>query len=129
MKSGLLGALRSAIGLPYEHPLDCIKTVMQAQPKYVGIIETTKSIYANSGISGFYKGYIPNTLRVMYKQLYRFPLMLWLPQLSSKNLAIFKDKDLNASLGKLIAGLSLGLIDVFLVTPFERLKVWLMTSR
>lgn len=129
LKSGVLGAARAAVGLPYEHPLDCIKTVMQAQSPYKGMIETTKSIYSQFGIAGFYKGYIPNTLRVMYKQLYRFPLMIYLPQLSQTKIKLFADENLNASASKIVSGLSLGLVDVFLVNPLERLKVWLMTNK
>lgn len=93
------------------------------------MIETTKMIYNQHGIAGFYKGYVPNTLRVIYKQLYRFPLMIYLPQLSAENIKLFKDENKNASAGKFISGVSLGLIDVFLVNPLERLKVWLMTNK
>jgi ABC-type long-subunit fatty acid transport system fused permease/ATPase subunit len=86
-------------------------------------------IYRENGIRGFYKGYIPNTLRVMYKQLYRMPLMIYIPELGSGKLNLFKDKNLNNTFGKVIAGLSLGVIDVLLVNPLERLKVWFMTNK
>jgi solute carrier family 25 citrate transporter 1 len=128
MKSAWLGALRAAVGLPYEHPLDCIKTVMQAQKKPIHVVDAIKMIYKQNGVAGFYKGYLPNTFRVMYKQLYRFPLMIYIPGLSEGKLKIFKDSNLNASLSKSITGLSLGIIDVFLINPLERLKVWLMTN-
>ena len=36
---------------------------------------------------------------------------------------------MNAALGKIVSGVSLGLIDVFMVNPLERLKVWLMTNK
>ena len=86
-------------------------------------------IYREDGIRGFYKGYIPNTIRVMYKQLYRMPLIIYIPELSSGKLNLFKDKNLNAAVGKTITGLSLGVIDVLLVNPLERSKVWLMTNK
>lgn len=101
---------------------------MQAQKKRIKVIDAVRMIYKSNGIAGFYKGYIPNTFRVMYKQIYRMPLMVYIPGLSEGKLKIFKDKNLNSSLSKSITGLTLGIIDVFLINPLERLKVWLMTN-
>lgn len=92
------------------------------------MIEVAKMIYKESGILGFYRGYIPNTIRVVYKQLYRFPLMIYLPNLNQGKLSQTQTKNFKAYVGKTFAGLALGLIDVFLVNPLERIKVWLMTN-
>ena len=54
---------------------------MQAQKKKMNIKEAVQMIYKENGVAGFYKGYIPNTFRVMYKQLYRMPLMIYIPGL------------------------------------------------
>ena len=128
MSAGI-GVLRSVIGLPYEHPLDCIKTVMQADQKRKGVIETIQRIYQQHGLKGFYAGYIPNCLRMAFKQLYRTPLMIYLPNLVAKTLNLPSDKNTGGKMSKMVTGVLIALADVVLANPFERLKVWLMTNQ
>eukprot|EP01100_Stratorugosa_tubuloviscum_P014082 TRINITY_DN732_c2_g2_i2.p1 TRINITY_DN732_c2_g2~~TRINITY_DN732_c2_g2_i2.p1 ORF type:complete len:300 (-),score=112.99 TRINITY_DN732_c2_g2_i2:20-919(-) len=65
LKEGLFGigcGLLFGITLPlFGHPLDTIKTKMQAQGSYMqgGLISVSKQIYKQEGFLGFYRGLIP----------------------------------------------------------------------
>ncbi len=54
------------------YPLDVIKTRLQTdhtdvdKRKYKGIIDVTKQIMKNEGIGGFFKGYLPSTIRGVF---------------------------------------------------------------
>jgi hypothetical protein len=76
LKASYMGAARAVLGLPFEHPFDTIKTNMQALSKESGA--TISDIYASKGIAGFYSGFLINTVRVLSKQIYRWPLMIGL---------------------------------------------------
>lgn len=75
---------------------------------------------------GFYSGLVPNAVRVMIKQSYRWPMMIFFPNFFT-NLyprswtARFK------GLHKISAGISIATIETFFVCPIERIKVFLMT--
>ncbi len=121
-KVSFYGAVRGALALPLEHPLDCIKTNMQALPNNHSALAVTKNIYRNKGILGFYRGYIPNTVRVVIKQIYRWPMMLFIP-LGLESLEVFKRSEMN----KLVSAIIIANFECFIITPLERIKVWLMT--
>lgn len=80
LKSAGVSILRAVIGLPYEHPLETIKTVMQNELTKGSIYNTVRFIYRErGGLAGLYSGLIPNTARIILKTAYRIPLMLKLP--------------------------------------------------
>lgn len=88
-----------------------------------------KEIYRNYGlINGFYAGFIPSAARHLIKQIYRWPLMLVLPEFFK---SVYPDsvKKKYRSIAKISTGLSLAVIDTFIVCPFERLKVCLQTRK
>ena len=76
MKTGLLGAARAFISLPFEYPFDTIKTNMQSLQKSTQ--STIHHITNNKGWKGFYNGFALNLARVSSKQLYRWPLWIGL---------------------------------------------------
>lgn len=71
-----MGILRGIVGLPFQHPFDTIKTNMQAYQTDLGL--TIKRIYENKGVKGFYSGFVVNTVRVVSRQFYRWPLQIGL---------------------------------------------------
>ncbi len=118
--AALIGMLRGATSLIIEHPLDVIKTYWQAYPSRAGVISVAKEIRNLKGWGGFYSGAVPNIIRVMLKQAYRYPLMIALP-------AVFGLLTNSITLISISTGLSIALLEVGIITPLERLKVWLMT--
>jgi hypothetical protein len=84
-KSSLVAVVRSLVGLPYEHPLDTVKTVMQSQETTKRASAIVREIYSKSGIKGFYSGVLPNAARIMLKGMYRMPLIVSLPHLVSSS--------------------------------------------
>jgi len=123
VESSVYGAVRALAGLPFEHPFDTVKTMVQtsAMDQKVSAINTAKRIWSEKGPLGFYRGYVPNSVRVASKQVYRYPLMLVLP-------GTFARLTPSVTLRKTMTGISIAVLEVGIITPLERLKVWIMTN-
>lgn len=120
------GALRGVAGLPIEHPFDCVKTKMQANPQ-IGAAGTVRQVFTASGWRGFYAGAIPNSVRAAIKQSYRWPMMVYLPPYLQEILPKRITKDSPTAV-KTSAGLVIAHFETFAIAPLERLKVELMTA-
>lgn len=118
--AAIVGMMRGAVSLVFEHPLDVIKTYWQAYPGKTGMISVVLEVKKLKGWRGFYSGAVPNVVRVMLKQAYRYPLMIALPRM----FAYMMSSVLAISIA---TGLTIAIIEVWIVTPLERFKVWLMT--
>lgn len=119
------GAARGLAGLPIEHPFDVVKTRCQATGGQISPLEVTKELW-NQGMRNFYSGAVPNGIRVVIKQAYRWPMMLGLPHQYNQHLP----KSLiqrYPTLPKGLTGLTIAVFEVGLITPLERLKVHCMT--
>lgn len=129
-KTALIGIIRGAIGLLWEHPLDSIKTQWQTNIHIVKSSEIVNYIYKQKGIIGFYRGFIPNLIRQSSKNLYRWPLMIYLPKYFKRfNDYFFKDSKINTeTFCKTQTGFSIANIETFLISPLERFKVYIMTQ-
>jgi len=129
MKTALIGVTRGAIGLIWEHPLDSIKTQWQTNVHVVKSTEMINFIYKEKGILGFYRGFLPNLVRQSSKNVYRWPMMLYLPKFFKKfNQNFFKKSILNSdSFCKIQTGFSIANLETLFICPLERLKVFFMT--
>lgn len=118
--SAFVGILRGMISLVLEHPLEVIRTRWQlaARENLKSIIQ---GILAHKGVRGFYSGALPHLARLLIKQAYRYPLMLILP-------ACYGALVGRGLFTSFLTGLTIALGEIFLITPLERLKVWLITS-
>lgn len=115
------GFCRAAVLMPIEHPLDYIKTQIQAQKYYGSAIAFTINHIQCHGYMKLYSGLIPNTVRASIKQAYRLPLMIAIPRGYRK---VFKSENIVQT----ITGLTIALIESYIICPLERIKVWLMTA-
>jgi hypothetical protein len=118
--AAIIGMMRGAVSLVFEHPLDVIKTYWQAHPGKSGVISVISEVRRLKGWRGFYSGALPNVMRVMLKQAYRYPLMIVLP-------VLFAFMTSSVLVISIATGLSIAMIEVWMITPLERFKVWLMT--
>lgn len=122
------GTMRSLIGLPFEHPLELIKTKLQSSISKKSGAQVAKEIYLKNGLIGLYAGLIPNTLRLIFKQVYRYPLLFLLPNFFKRILPEHYEKEKRLA-KKTLAGFSIALLEVYILCPLERLKVYLMTKK
>lgn len=118
--ASIVGMMRGAVSLVFEHPLDVVKTYWQAHPSKLGVLSVISEVHTLKGWQGFYSGALPNVLRVMLKQAYRCPLMILVPVL----FGVMTSSVWGVSI---LSGLSIAIIEVWIITPLERFKVWLMT--
>lgn len=127
VEAGYFGLIRGVFGL-VEHPLDLIKTRMQAEKKTKPVWQVCKDIYREKGFFGGYTaGIIPNGVRMTLKHMYRYPLMLKIPSFFKKNIPPgFQAKYPDAEV--LATALSIASIETLIICPLERCKVFLMTS-
>jgi len=83
-----------------------------------------KQIYRDKGLyRGFYAGSLPNATLKMLKNVYRFPLMIWMPHFFETNID-FK----NPHIKKVLTGVAISAIESTILCPFERVKTYLMTT-
>eukprot|EP01129_Flabellula_baltica_P012116 TRINITY_DN5419_c0_g1_i1.p1 TRINITY_DN5419_c0_g1~~TRINITY_DN5419_c0_g1_i1.p1 ORF type:complete len:200 (-),score=26.94 TRINITY_DN5419_c0_g1_i1:316-915(-) len=128
----IVGALRGMIGLPIEHPFDCIKTVSQ-NTHTMSLLSKGKGwyyyrvfsyIYASKGFFGLYQGFTFSYMRHVIKQTYRFPFMIFLPKFLTEHLP----GNVRSEMIKGITGYTIASLEALFLTPLDRLKVNLMTQ-
>lgn len=129
LKTAEIGIARGAIGLILEHPLDSIKTQWQTNIQVLKSSEIVYYIYKQKGILGFYRGFIPNLIRQSSKNLYRWPLMIYLPKFFKRiNDYFLRSSRLNSdTFCKIQTGFAIANFETFLISPLERFKVYFMT--
>ncbi|XP_045480196.1 mitochondrial 2-oxodicarboxylate carrier-like [Harmonia axyridis] len=114
------------------HPLDLVKTRLQLQNKnlmkadpqfYNGVVDCLLKMYKNEGLGSFWKGIIP-------------PILVETPKRSVKFFTFEQYKQLflfghssPTPVTYSLAGLSAGITESILVTPFEVVKVELQANR
>ena len=83
-----------------------------------------RQIYRDKGVyKGFYSGSLPNASVRILKNVYRYPLMVWMPHFYGTKFS-FK----NQHHQKALTGVSIAAIEAFIMCPFERIKTYLMTT-
>jgi hypothetical protein len=128
-----VGALRGGLCLFLEHPLESIKTQWQDKHNIKSKYNIIHNIYTEKGIIGFYRGFLPNFIRVTSKNFFRWPMMLFFPRYFEKNINYFSYKiDLKKKfpgLPKILTGLAIANIEIFVICPLDRLKIFFMTTK
>lgn len=127
LQASLMGAFRGGLSLVIEHPFDTIKTRCQANYAEGSILRVMNRIVEMQGVRGLYSGFIPNGVRLMGKQAYRWPMMLAFPQFFKTSLPESLQNSYPSSI-KLATALSIAHLETFIICPLERLKVYLMTA-
>jgi hypothetical protein len=117
-----MGVSRSCICLFLEHPLESIKTQWQSKVDISSKNDIVKNILNEKGLIGFYRGFLPNLVRVAIKQFYRWPMMLYFPKFYRSYLPGGYD-----GLVKVLTGLTIANIEIFIICPLDRLKIYFMT--
>lgn len=125
--SSVLGMCRTVLALPILHPCDVVKVNWQSNPHMKNEISVLRMIKAEKGIKGLYSGYATNMTKQLFKASYRYPLISGLPRFYSK-LFGSKYEDHKYSM-KLMTSVTIALVEAGLITPFERLQVFMMTSK
>lgn len=127
MVSSLLGMGRVLVSLPLEHPFEVLRVTWQTNPHLKHELAVAKEIKKNKGGRGFYNGYSTNLAKQLSKSSYRYPLLSGLPRFYSNIFGSTYEK--NKYLMKFLTSLSLAVIEATIITPFERLQVFVMTSK
>lgn len=71
---------------------------------------------------------MPNGLRVLVKSLYRWPLMVGLPHHFKENVLPKEATTRYEAAHRISAGIVIAVVESFIICPFERVKVYLMTK-
>lgn len=86
--------------------------------------QTVSYIQEVKGWKGFYNGFSLNLIRVSCKQLYRWPLWIGLSSFYDGLLG-----KVNELYKQSIISFSISFAELIIICPFERLKIWLMTTQ
>jgi len=129
--AAVYGSLAALIRLPLEHPLDCVKTQWQAHPSFTNSRQVVRHIWLNGGVTRFWAGILPAAVRSSTKELYRFPLMVSLPQFyHSKMSTVYSSGALTPRdniCAKIFTAETIATLESVISCPLERCKVLLMT--
>lgn len=125
--SSLLGMSRVLISLPFEHPFEVLRVTWQTNPHLRHELAVARLVKEQKGPRGFYNGYFPNLAKQITKSSYRYPLLSMLPRFYAKLFGSSYDK--NKYVMKFLTSVSLALVESVIITPFERLQVFVMTSQ
>mmetsp|Transcript_41285 Transcript_41285/g.47594 ORF Transcript_41285/g.47594 Transcript_41285/m.47594 type:complete len:166 (+) Transcript_41285:192-689(+) len=84
-------------------------------------------IKKEKGLKGLYSGFATNFSKHMFKSLYRYPLVSTLPRFYAKLFGSEYNNHVHSM--KLLTSLTIAFVEAGLITPFERLQVFIMTSK
>lgn len=110
------------------HPLDVVKTRLQSQVKgapnaYKGIGDVVGRTIRNEGFAALYKGIKPPICAEVPKRAIKFFVF------GRMNTILVEDYKWSGPLAGSVAGLTSGVLEATFVTPFERVKILLQTSK
>lgn len=125
--SSMMGVVRSIVALPILHPLDWVKVNYQINHHLKNEFAVIKNLKAERGLKGFYYGYSTNLSKQIFKSSYRYPMLSGLPRFYAKLFGSTYEQHQYAM--RFLTSLSVAFIEGGLLTPFERLQVFIMTSK
>ena len=125
--SSILGFFGTLWVVPIQHPFDVIRVNWQMNPRLRHEFEVAKVIKRDKGYKGFYYGFGTNWLKQLTKSVYRYPFVTTLPRLYGKLLGLDYDKEIHRL--KFLTSLSIAILEAWVITPFERVQVFMMTSK
>jgi hypothetical protein len=125
--SSLLGMSRVVISLPFEHPFEVMRVTWQTNSHLKNEVDVFKDVKQNKGVKGFYSGYTTNFAKQFSKSIYRYPLLSACPRFYSKMFGSTYEQ--NKHKMKFLTSATIALVEATIITPFERLQVFVMTSK
>ena len=125
-KISLIAVYRSLLGSIIEHPFNRLVTYMQAYPSK-NIPNTISHLRREKGLKSFYDGFSARLGSAALRNIYVWPSLAILPKIYSQILPSSFEENNNAT-KKVLTGLTISALDAFIATPFERIKVLLMTN-
>ena len=127
-EASLYGTVVGLLALPLDHPLETLRIRCQASPTATSPIAIAKKIYHSQGLVGFYAGVSVNAVRAAIKPMYQYPMMLTVPKYFRETLPTSIQTRYPSSVPA-VAGLAIASFEACVVSPLERLKIYLMTSK
>jgi solute carrier family 25 carnitine/acylcarnitine transporter 20/29 len=118
----LAGAIAGQASLLCVHPMDVIRTRLQTNPQYTGVIQCATQTLKNEGASAFYKGLIaPLAAQGVYKAVMFGSVHHISNYIRQKNVQSGSPQQLSP--GQLfLCGSLAGIINSFVVTPVELIR-------
>jgi hypothetical protein len=125
--SSLIGMGGTLLVSPLQHPFDVMKVNWQTNPHLKHELAVVRMIGNSKGRKGFYSGYLTNCTKQVFKSSYRYPLISGLPRFYAHLFGSNYEKKKYQM--KFLTALTVSLVEAGLITPFERLQVFIMTSQ
>ncbi|CAD8044461.1 unnamed protein product [Paramecium primaurelia] len=128
VETQLIGVSRAILGLPMDHFFDRFKTLIQASQNSNFKQLFLESYYRNGIFRGIFAGFSSQISIQLFKQYYRWPMMIFIPKFYMEVLPT-KIKESAPALHKGLAGITIALFESLVTCPFERVKCQLMTQQ
>ncbi|CAD8053714.1 unnamed protein product [Paramecium sonneborni] len=124
----IIGVSRAVLGLPMDHFFDRFKTLIQASQNNNFKQLFFESYQRNGIFRGIFAGFSSQISIQLFKQYYRWPMMIFIPKFYMEILPL-KIKEAAPALHKGLAGITIALFESIVTCPFERVKCQLMTQQ
>jgi hypothetical protein len=116
-----VAALTVIAELVVGHPFDTVKTRMQASFVNTSATNVARSIWTTEGPAGIYRGASACLSRMALKAAYRYPAR----PMVKEQIGTLTTSEVPRNV---LTGLTLAVMDGIILTPIERMKVWLIVT-
>ncbi|CAD8172707.1 unnamed protein product [Paramecium pentaurelia] len=128
LETQIIGISRVILGLPIDHVFDRFKTLLQAENTQSSIKQLFKDTYQRNGVlKGVFAGFSSQISIQLFKQYYRWPMMILIPKYYKELLPNTWIEN-HPALHKGLAGTTIAFFESFVTCPLERIKCQLMTQ-
>lgn len=121
LETSVLGMVRGTLVQLLIHPLQNIKTCLQASSAETTSSQIIRKILEQKGIFGFYSGLKPKLIDTNIKQFWVWPFLQAAPR-------FLEQKKVTPLSAQIVTGVSIATIDACLSTPFEGAKIRLILA-
>ena len=124
LKSMFFG-LTFNLSLYMERPINTTKLILQNTSNSKKLIQasTFKEIYKETNTRRIFKGLTQNMLKLPFKNLFRLPAMIYLPNIFKRYLKTSSPLYFE-TLPKIFAGIAFSIFEVYFLSPLERIKAF-----
>ncbi|CAD8095864.1 unnamed protein product [Paramecium primaurelia] len=128
IETQIIGLSRVILGLPIDHVFDRFKTLVQAENTQSSIKQLFKETYRRNGmLKGVFAGFSSQISIQLFKQYYRWPMMILIPKYYKELLPSSWIQN-HPALHKGLAGATIAIFESLVTCPMERIKCQLMTQ-
>lgn len=121
-KTWMYGVFRGLGAQVFLYPLEVIKTNQQMSEKLISGWAVTRQIWKDFGVKGFTQGFAPQLAKVLLRQGWWWPVIIYFPPLLS-------GYQVSPLMQQAITGVAVASVDTVVNSPLDRVRILLSTGK